>query len=202
MKTVEQKVIEQLTRYRDIVGRIRVLETYSVGNGITVSRLNQDDHLQELHAKLRRMPSYMYLSAKEQRLEAAAHSYLERYPTGTKTQLRAVQDCELLDEEDRPMLEELQRKIVKVIEARTGMPVGFDAILVQLAEYQDLIAEKQRIDAVLDVMDEELAKLLQLRYIEGLTVIEVATELGVARRTFNRRRLIALQQYSRFIGVA
>ncbi|NEZ41386.1 ECF-type sigma factor [Paenibacillus alvei] len=202
VKTVEQQVIEQLTGYRDIIGRLRVLETYSVGNGITVSRLNEDDHLQELHRKLRRMPSYLYLSAKEQRLEAAAHAYLERYPAGTKAQLRAVQDCEPVDEEDEAMLEELQKRIVKVIEARTGTPVGFEAILAQLAEYQDLLASKQRIDAVLDVMDEELARLLRLRYIEGLTVIEAATELGIARRTFDRRRLIAIQQYGRFLGVA
>ncbi|CAH8719710.1 hypothetical protein [Paenibacillus melissococcoides] len=33
MKHVEQQVIEQLTGYRDIVGRLRVLETYSVGTG-------------------------------------------------------------------------------------------------------------------------------------------------------------------------
>jgi len=202
VKTVEQKVIEQLTGYRDIIGRLRVLETYSVGNGITVSRLNQDDHLQELHAKLRRMPSYMYLSQKEQRLEAAAHAYLPSYPSGTKAQLRAVQGCEPVDGEDKAMLEELQKRIVKVIEARTGTPVGFEAILAQLAEYQDLLAEKQQIDAVLDVMDEELSKLLRLRYIEGLTVIEVATELGIARRTFDRRRLTAIGQYSRFLGVA
>jgi len=201
-KAIEQQVIEQLTGYRDIVGRLRVLENYSVGNGITVSRLNQDDHLQGLHAKLRRMPSYMYLSQKEQRLEAVAHAYLDRYPTGTKAQLRAVQDCEPVGEEDEAMLEELQKRIVKVIEARTGTPVGFEGILAQLAEYQDLKAEKQRIDAVLEVMDEELAKLLRLRYIEGLTVIEVAAELGIARRTFDRRRLTAIQQYSRFLGVA
>jgi len=37
------------------------------------------------------------------------------------------------------MLEELQRKIVKVIEARTGTPEGYEAILTQLAEYQDLL---------------------------------------------------------------
>ncbi|MEB9892982.1 RNA polymerase subunit sigma-24, partial [Bacillus cereus] len=84
MKHVEQQVIEQLTGYRDIVGRLRVLETYSVGNGITVSRLNEDDHLQELHRKLRGLPSYMYLTAREQRLESIAHAYLTDYPAGTR----------------------------------------------------------------------------------------------------------------------
>lgn len=204
-KAIEQQVIEQLTGYRDIVGRLRVLENYSVGNGITVSRLNEDDHLQELHAKLRRMPSYMYLSAKEQKLEATAHAYLERYPTGTKAQLRAVQDCEPMDNEDRKLLQELRRKIAKVIEARTGTPEGFEAILAQLAEYQDLLAEKQRIVAVLDVLGEQnshLAKLLHLRYIEGMTVEEVAAELGIVRRTFNRWKSRALESYSKLSGMS
>ncbi|MBG9737104.1 RNA polymerase subunit sigma-24 [Paenibacillus alvei] len=204
-KTVEQKVIEQLAGYRDIIGRLRVLETYSVGNGITVSRLNQDDHLQELHTKLRRMPSYMYLSQKEQRLEAAAHAYLERYPTGTKAQLRAVQDCEPVDEEDEAMLEELQKRIAKVIEARTGTPEGFEAILAQLAEYQDLLAEKQQIDAVLDVLERDtfhLAKLLRLRYIEALPAGEVADQLGVVRRTFDRWRASAIAKYGKLCGMS
>lgn len=205
MKTVEQKVIEQLTGYRDIIGRLRVLETYSVGNGITVSRLNQDDHLQELHSKLRRMPNYMYLTQKEQRLEAAAHAYLDRYPTGTKAQLRAVQDCEPADDEDREMLEELQRKIAKVIEARTGTPEGFEAILAQLAEYQDLLAEKQRIDAVLEVLEEQhphLSKLLRLRYIDGMNVEDAATELGIVRRTFNRWKARAFEAYGKLSGMS
>jgi Protein of unknown function (DUF1492) len=202
-KTIEQRVIEQLTGYRDIVGRLRVLENYSVGNGITVSRLNQDDHLQELHSKLRRMPSYMYLSAKEQRLEAAAHAYLDRYPTGTKAQLKAVQDCEPADEEDGLMLEELQRRIVKVIEARTGTPEGFEAILAQLAEYQDLQAEKQRIDAVLNEIKEisnTLAELLRLRYIENETVSSVCGSLSIAEKTYFRWRVKAVNAYAKLAG--
>ncbi|MDU5143533.1 MAG: DUF1492 domain-containing protein [Paenibacillus dendritiformis] len=201
-KQIEQRVIEQLTGYRDIVGRLRVLETYSVGNGITVSLLNEDDHLQELHRRLRGLPSYMYLTPREQRLETTAHAYLTRYPAGTRAQLQAVQDCEPADEEDRQLLEELQRKIAKVIEARTGTPDGFEAILAQLAEYQDLKAEKQRIDAVLDAMDEELAKLLRLRYIEKKTVYEVADELNVSLRTHTRRKEEAIRQYCRFMGMS
>lgn len=201
-KQIEQRVIEQLTGYRDIVGRLRVLETYSVGNGITVSRLNEDDHLQELHRRLRSMPSYMYLTPREQRLEATAHAYLTRYPAGTRAQLQAVRDCEPADEGDRQLLEELRRKIAKVIEARTGTPEGYEAILEQLAEYQDLKAEKQKIDAVLDAMDEELAKLLRLRYIEKKTVYEVAEELNVSLRTHTRRREEAIRQYCRFMGMS
>lgn len=199
---MEQQVIEQLTRYRDIVGRLKVLEHYSVGGGYTVSRLNADDHLQELHTRLKDMPSYMYLSQKEQQLEATAHTYLASYPVGTRSQLYAVKDCEAEDDEDRKMLIQLQKKIRKVIEARTGKVDGYEAILEQLAEYQDLQAEKQQIDAVLDAMDDELAKLLRFRYIEKLSVAEVTAELGIARRTFDRRRAIAIQKYIRLQGLA
>lgn len=51
--TNEQSVIEQLSQYRQKKARIQVLSNYSVGAGITVSRLNEDDQLQELHRKLR-----------------------------------------------------------------------------------------------------------------------------------------------------
>lgn len=202
MKQIEQQVIEQLTRYRDTVGRLRILETYSIGNGITVSRLNEDDHLQELHRKLRGLPSYMYLTPREQHLEATAHAYLTRYPAGTRAQLQAVKECEPADEGDRQLLEELRRKIAKVIEARTGTPDGYEAILAQLAEYQDLKAEKHRIDTVLEAMDEELSELLRLRYINGLSVADAAAELGIARRTFDRRRARAIRKYSSLLGIS
>lgn len=202
---MEQHVIQQLTRYRDIIGRMRVLESYSVGNGITVSRLNEDDHLQELHRKLRNMPSYMYLSKHEQQLEATAHAYLASYPAGTRSQFYAVKDCTSSDDEERVMLEELQRKIRKVIEARTGTADGYEALLEQLAEYQDLKAEKKRICDVMDALGAQhpqLARLLQLRYVEELSVVEAAAELGIARRTFDRRRAVAIQKYIRLQGLA
>ncbi|WP_148277929.1 DUF1492 domain-containing protein [Paenibacillus popilliae] len=200
MKQIEQQVINQLTGYRDIVGRLRVLETYSVGNGITVSRLNEDDHLQELHRKLRGLPSYMYLTRHEKRLEAVAHAYLGIYPTGTLKQRQAVSECVSGDDEDKRLLEELQRKIQKVIEARTGTPEGYEAILEQLAEYQDLQAEKQRIDAVLDAMDVELAKLLRLKYIDNLSVSKICEKLAVAEKTYFRWRTKAVSQYAKLSG--
>lgn len=202
-KAIEQQVIEQLTGYRDIVGRLRVLENYSVGNGITVSRLNEDDHLQELHAKLRRMPSYMYLNQSEQRLEATAHAYLSSYPLGTRSQLKAVRNCEPADEEDRRMLEQLQKKIAKVIESRTGIPEGYEAILVQLSEYQDLQAEKRRVDAVLAEINEKsntLAELLRLRYIENETVSSVCESLSIAEKTYFRWRVKAVNAYAKLAG--
>lgn len=200
--SVEQYVIEQFTKYRDIIGRLRVLETYSVGNGITVSRLNEDDHLQELHRKLRGLPSYMYLSPYEKRLETVAHAYLMTYPTGTRKQRQAVADCVTADDEDQLLLEDLQRKIQKVIEARTGCRDGYEAILAQLSEYQDLKAEKQRIDAVLEAMDSELSQLLRLRFIQELTVAETSSELGISKRTFDRRRAKAIREFIRLMGMA
>lgn len=200
--SIEQRVIEQFTNYRDIVGRLRVLETYSVGNGITVSRLNEDDHLQELHRMLKGMPSYMYLSAKEQHLESIAHAYLWDYPTGTRKQRQAVSDCESSDIEDQRLLRELENKIRKVIEARTGRKEGYEGILDQLAEYQDLKAEKQRIDAVLEAMDSELSQLLRLRFIQELTVAETSSELGISKRTFDRRRAKAIREFIRLMGMA
>ncbi|MFW5436344.1 RNA polymerase subunit sigma-24 [Paenibacillus apiarius] len=202
-KVIEQHVIEQLTGYRDIVGRLRVLENYSVGNGITVSRLNEDDHLQELHAKLRRMPSYMYLSQKEQKLEATAHAYLLSYPSGTKAQFRVVQNCEPADKEDRLLLEELWRKIAKVTEARTGTPEGYEAILVQLAEYQDLLAEKQQIDELLGLIKEqksEYEELLRLSLINGLGWIEVGRRMHLTKSSYYRLRKAAICQYARLAG--
>ncbi|CAH8249877.1 RNA polymerase subunit sigma-24 [Paenibacillus melissococcoides] len=202
-KQIEQRVIEQLTGYRDIVGRLRVLETYSVGNGITVSRLNEDDHLQELHRRLRGLPSYMYLTPREQRLEATAHAYLTRYPAGTRAQLQAVQECEPADEGDRQLLEELRRKIAKVIKARTGTPEGYEAILAQLSEYQDLKAEKQRIDAVLDAMKAhypEHETLLRLHFVEGKGWGELSKVMHLSKSGFYRLRHDSLAVYARLAG--
>ncbi|MEV2911459.1 sigma factor-like helix-turn-helix DNA-binding protein, partial [Paenibacillus larvae] len=180
---------------------LRVLETYSVGNGITVSRLNEDDHLQDLHQKLRGLPSYMYLTPYEQKLETAANAYLVNHPVGTKAQLQAVRNCNPLDEEDAKNLRDLQNKIRKVIKARTGVVDGYEAILEQLAEYQDLKAEKEKIDRVLENLDEHLSNLLRLRFIEGLTVEDVAKQLGISRRTHDRWRKIALEKYTKLSGL-
>ncbi|BFH10597.1 helix-turn-helix domain-containing protein [Paenibacillus melissococcoides] len=102
-------------------------------------------------------------------------------------------------------MKELQKKIQKVIEARTGTPEGYEAILAQLSEYQDLVAEKRRIDTVLDAMKGQqphYAELLRLRYIKGLPAIEVAEELGIVRRTFDRWRQRAIDKYSKLSGIS
>lgn len=199
----EQQAIELLSQYRQKQARLQVLSTYSVGAGITISRLNEDDHLQELHRKLRGLPSYLYLSAKEQRLEATAHAYLERYPAGTRAQLAAV-PREGADEEDERLLAELREKIRKVIAAR-GWDVrdDIDAVLDRLAEYQDLRAEIVRVDTVLAALEQykpDLAKVLRLIYIEGKTWGEAASEMSISTAAFYRRRRAALEKFAELAG--
>jgi len=199
----EQQAIELLSSYRQKQARLQVLSSYSVGAGITISRLNEDDHLQELHRRLRGLPSYLYLSAKEQRLEATAHAYLERYPAGTRAQLAAV-PREGADEEDEKLLQELRRKIRKVIAAR-GWDVrdDIDAVLDRLAEYQDLKAEIERVDTVLAALERykpDLARVLRLRYVEGKQPSEVAAELKIAERTFRSWQKKAEQEFARLAG--
>ncbi|REK69328.1 ECF-type sigma factor [Paenibacillus paeoniae] len=194
----EQQVIEQLSRYRQIKARILVLSTYNVGAGITVSRLNQDDQLQDLHRRLRGLPSYMYLTEREQRLETTAHAYLTRYPAGVKSQQRAI-PAKGADAEDDKLLQELRYKIQKVIEAR-GYDVrsDLDEVLNRVAELQELLDEVNRIDTVLEALEKykpEYAKLLRLRYVEGKQTFEVASELHIVRQTLYRWEPKAIKAY-------
>ncbi|EFM10154.1 RNA polymerase, sigma-24 subunit, ECF subfamily [Paenibacillus curdlanolyticus YK9] len=195
----ETAVIEQLSNYKRIVARIKVLENYSIGAGITVSRLNQDDQLMELHRKLRGMPTYMYLSKREQELETTAHAYLDKYPSGIRSQLRAIpaQGC---DADDDKALRELRAKIEKVIEARTGSKDGYEAVIERLSELQDLQAQRDQIDAALEALESykpDYAKLLRLRYVEGVPVQEAAAEMKIAERTFRSWRTKALEEFER-----
>lgn len=195
----EQDVIEQLTGYKRLVARIKVLSNYSVGAGITVSRLNEDDHLQELHARLRGMPSYMYLSKREQQLETVAHTYLQgQYPVGIKNQQRAIASVGE-DEEDTKLLKELKRKIDKVIAAR-GYTIrsNMDEVLERVSELQDLQAEVKRIDGVMEALEQykpDYEKLLRWRYIEALSVRETSFRLNVTERTLRRWNTVAVQEY-------
>jgi len=199
MTMTEHEVVEQLTGYKRMMARIKVLSNYSVGAGITVSRLNEDDHLQELHAKLRKMPSYMYLSKHEQKLETVAHTYLQgHYPVGIKNQQRAITSVGH-DEEDTKLLRELKRKIDKVIAARGySIRSDIDEVLERVAELQDLQAEIQRIDEVLAALEQykpDYEKLLRWRYIEALSVRETSIRLNVTERTLRRWNAIAMQEY-------
>lgn len=194
----EQQAIELLSSYRQKLARLQVLSTYSVGAGITVSRLNEDDQLQELHRRLRGLPSYMYLSKREQQLETVAHAYLERYPAGTRAQLAAVPTSGA-DEEDTKLLSELRVKIRKVIAAR-GWDArdDIDAVLDRLAEYQDLKAEIERVDTVLAALEQykpDYAKLLRIRYVEGKSTEQAAAELSIVRQTYHRWHQRAVEHF-------
>jgi hypothetical protein len=197
--TAEQRVIEQLKQYRQIQARIKVLSSYSVGAGITVSRLNEDDQLQELHARLRRLPSYMYLSAYEQKLERTAHAYLDQYPAGVKAQKRAIPPRGV-DGEDSQLLREIRGKIQKVIVARgyEDSPDKIDEVLDRLSELQDLQAEVNRVDFILSLLEEYkpvYAELLRLIYVGGMEIPRIAEQLKVTERTINRRRRAAEEEF-------
>ncbi|PJN53648.1 hypothetical protein PAEVO_03680 [Paenibacillus sp. GM2FR] len=198
--TIEQQVIEQLSQYRQKKARIQALSTYSVGAGITVSRLNEDDQLQELHRKLRGLPSYMYLSGYEQKLENVAHAYMTRYPAGVKAQKQAV-PVQVLDPEDTELLQDLRRKIQKVIEAR-GYDIrnGIEEIMERLTELQDLQAEVNRIDTVLDALEQykpDYAKLLRMRFVDGVDPGEAAREFNIVRQTFYKWQQKAIEEFCR-----
>lgn len=196
----EQEVIEQLSNYRRLQARMQVLSNYSVGAGITISRMNEDDHLQELHNKLRGLPSYMYLSKREQQLETVAHTYLNNYPTGVKSQQRAIQSTVGLDDEDERLLTELKSKIAKVIAARGyGIRDDIDAVIAHISELQDIQLDIKRIDDVLSAVERlqpRYAELLRLRYIDKLPIAKVSELLGVSERTFRRWNDRAISDYS------
>jgi cell fate (sporulation/competence/biofilm development) regulator YlbF (YheA/YmcA/DUF963 family) len=195
----EQEAIEQLSNYKRLQARLHLLSNYSVGAGITVSRLNEDDQLQELHRRLRGLPSYMYLSEREQRLETVAHTYLVgKYPAGLPSQQRAVQSVGY-DDEDTKLLKELKEKIAKVMDARGYADRdNLDQVLERLAEYQDIQAELKRIDDVLVALesyDFESAKMLRLVYLEGKNIEEVKASENISSRTYFRRLRNATAEY-------
>ena len=196
-------MIDQLMQYRQMQARLTVLSTYSVGMGITVSRLNEDDQLQELHRRLRGQPSYMYLTAKEQQLETTAHAYLGgKYPTGIRSQQRAIPRVGA-DEEDDELLRELRQAIGKVVDARGwDLRDDIDAVLDRLAEYQDLKADVARIDNVLETLKgykPDYERLLRLKYVDGYNVEEVCKRLSVAEKTYKRWRIKAIAEYEKLI---
>ncbi|SDR82450.1 ECF sigma factor [Paenibacillaceae bacterium GAS479] len=198
----EQQAIELLTSYRAKQARIKALDAHSVGAGITISRLCEDDQLQQLHQRLRGLPSYMYLTTRELRLEATAHAYLERYPVGTRSQLAAV-PTGVADPEDDQLLLELRGKIKRVIEARGAGTHDLDALLERLAEAQDLQEELRQCDAALEALASykpDYARLLRLRYVEDSTIEKVAEKLQVSRRTYERLRPRAVAEFVRLSG--
>jgi DNA-directed RNA polymerase specialized sigma24 family protein len=201
---IEKAVIEQLRGYKRIVGRIKILERYPIGNGMYLPSFAQDDNLQALHRKLRGQPSYMYLNKHELQLETVAHVYLDQYPVGTRSQLRAVKEVQGLDDEDSKLLAELARKIKKVYEARRGTVDGFEAALERVSELQELQDQKSRLDETLNVLEwykPRYCQLLKLRYIEEKSVDEAADAMNVAPRTLERWRPRAIKEYAGLAGL-
>ncbi|TYP71410.1 RNA polymerase subunit sigma-24 [Paenibacillus methanolicus] len=200
----DKRAIEQLSSYKAIVARMKILEKYPVGSGIYLSAMSRDDHLRELHGRLRKLPSYMYLSKHEQKLETAAHAYLSHYPAGTKSQLAEVRKARGADEEDERLLSELRARIETIIEARAGKLDGFESVIERLGELQELEQRKKQIEWALEVLEEfkpEYGRLLRLQYVEGKTAVAIAMELQIAERTFRRWKQEALTLYGKFMAV-
>ncbi|WP_130606264.1 RNA polymerase subunit sigma-24 [Cohnella abietis] len=203
-QSIEQGIIDQLNGYKRLCGRIKVLEKQSVGMGYQINAFD-GDKLQQLHAKLDGMPSYMYLNKKEQHLETIAHAYLEHYPAGTKSQLNEIRDQRGVDVDDRKDLKDLARRVEKVREARLGTLEGIDAIIEKEAQLRDLMDQRDAISTILETMGEEnpqYSKLLASRYIDGKDVWTVASSLGISRRTFDRWRAKSLEEYAILAGMS
>lgn len=191
--------IERLSKYRQHQARIRVLSTYHVGCGLMLASIGEEDELQQLHKRLRGLPSYMYLSQHEQDIEMAARVNLERYPSGLRAQLAAVPE-EGNDAEETELLDELRRKIRRIIKARGGERRDIDDVIERLTEMQDLQAEIERLDLILSQLETyrpDAAKLLRVHYVEGKAPDEAASELGIVRQTFYTWRKEAAAEFDR-----
>lgn len=198
--TYEQHALDQLSAYKRLLKRIRILETYPVTGGILLKTIVGDDRLQELHSKLRGLPSYMYLTEREQRLEATAHAYLTRYPTGTRAQLREVRSCTAMDREDEKLIKELAGKIQNVIDARGGGQVDvFDEVLERISELQELEEQKQYFESTVEALEGKYGQILRLQYIEFKKPLDIADEMGVSLPTLYKWRRQALAAYGELI---
>ncbi len=194
-----QNEVEYLEQYRDMQARIKALATYPVGCGFTVSRLNQDDQLQDLHRRLRPLPTYMYLTEREQELETIARGHLRFYPAGLRAQLAAFSSDEDSDEPQDPELEKIRSMIKKVMDARTGKRSDIDEVILRVAELQDLQAQVKRVEALLDAVETynaDYARALRLLYVDGLTAVRAAAVMNTTRQNFYRAfRTPALAKY-------
>ncbi|WP_139992648.1 ECF-type sigma factor [Paenibacillus paridis] len=202
----EQHIIDQLTAYKRLKARKKQLEGISVGPGVRLSTMSEDDHLQELHRELRKLPSSMYLDEQEQRIEAAAHANLSKYPLGTRAQLsEVIKSRAAASPEDERLLRELEQKIEKVLEARTGSRgyEGYMGVIDKISELQDIEKQLQTVDQALEALEAyepDYARLLRLRFIEGKPTEFVASELGIVDRTFRRWKQKALAEVVRFLS--
>ncbi|MFB6364487.1 DUF1492 domain-containing protein [Paenibacillus elgii] len=202
-KDYEQAVIKKLQEYRRIVARMKVLEKYPIGNGMSLNVVNEDDKLQELHRQLRGLPSYMYLTKREQQLESVAHAYLTRHPAGTRAQLAAVPPSGA-DAEDEKLLRELRGKIEKVIEARGGHLDDFEATIERISELQDLEQQQKQLDSVIDALGEyrpQYAELLRKCYVEGSPPSAIAEDMNISISTYYLWKRRAFKEFATLIGL-
>jgi hypothetical protein len=200
----EQLVIEQLKGYKGMVGRIKILEKHPIGNGMFLESNNDDDKLQDLHKKLKGLPSYMYLNGQEQSIEDVANAYMTEFPLGTRSQLNEVRGKKTVNPEDEKKLKQLKRKIEKVIDARRGDVEGFKGVVERLSEMQDLENTIQMIDDILGVLSEykpHYTQLLRERFIEEKSVEEVTAILNVSKATFDRWKQKSVEEYIRLSGM-
>lgn len=201
----ELAVIEQLREYKRISGIIKNLEKTPIGFGMYLDSNNQDDKLQDLHRKLKGMPSHMYLNKSEQELESIAFAYLESYPLGTKAQIAEVKSIRAWDSDDQKQLRKLQAKISNVLDARSGQTHGIKGVEERISKLQDLQRKLEQIDFALDTVDWILplhGKLLRLRYIDKVPVDAIAEKLNISRKTYDRWRPLAVEEYAMQSGIA
>ncbi|MGG4397225.1 DUF1492 domain-containing protein [Paenibacillus thiaminolyticus] len=199
--TTDQHALDQLLAYKRLLTRIKVLETYPVTGGILLRTIAGDDRLQELHKKLRGLPSYMYLTKHEQRIEQTAHAYLTRYPAGTQAQLNEVRQCVGNDVEDDKLLKELAGKIQKVIDARGGGQVDdFEGVLERISELQELEAQKKYFESTVETLGGKYGRILRLQYIDFQEPMDIADEMGISLPTLYKWRRQALSAYGKLIS--
>lgn len=199
------EVIKLLQDYQDTIARIKVLKLQPLGMGYyTVADAAKDDKLMELHKQLRGLPSYMYLTPREQQLESSAHMHLTRYPAGIQSQYREVAGLKDDDPEEAHRLHELRESIGKVLEARTCQPEGIDEVLERMTELQGLEAKREYYNNALEVLDERFpgyGRLLHFRYAEGKAPAEIMQEMQASKTTYYRWEQEAIAELSKILNV-
>jgi hypothetical protein len=102
-------------------------------------------------------------------------------------------------------MRKLQAKISKVIDARNGLTYGIKGVEQRISELQDLQRRIEQMDLALDTVEwiKPLhGKLLRMRYIDKIPVDDIAHHLNISRKTYDRWRPIAIEEYAMLSGIA
>ncbi|WP_018887481.1 antiterminator Q family protein [Paenibacillus massiliensis] len=86
-----------------------------------------------------------------------------------------------------------------MVEARVGQRSDIDEIIDRLTELQDLQADIQRLDFILDKLEEYkpyAATLLRWVYVEGMELKEITEKLELSESTVRRRIRVAEGEYA------